>query len=96
MGAKGRKNDPPEREIDLHGLPPEQALHRLAQEIHATRVRGGRRLRVITGRGWGNPTQKPVLRGRVEAWLRGPEGNRAGVRGLTVVAKGGALDLEFG
>ena len=96
MVAKGRKKDPPGHEVDLHGLAPDQALRRLAQEIHSVRVRGERRLRVITGRGWGNREQKPILRERVEAWLRGPEGRRAGVTGFTVEAKGGALDVEFG
>ena len=37
--------------------------------------------------------QKPILRGKVEAWLRGPEGRRAGALRHVVVAKGGALDV---
>ena len=39
---------------------------------------------------------KPVLRPKVEAWLQGPEGRRMGVVGVTVVQKGGALDVELG
>ena len=77
--------------VDLHGLRPEQALRRLAQELHAARVRGEEELLVITGRGWGNAEQKPVLRRRVEEWLRGPEGRRLGVREACVTSKGGAL-----
>ena len=83
------------REVDLHGHRPEAALRRLAQELHAARVRGERRLRIVTGRGWGNRTQTPVLRPQVETWLRGPEGRRLGVRAFRVVAKGGALELDL-
>ena len=51
---------------------------------------------VITGRGWGNREQKPVLRLKVEAWLRGPDGSSRGVSRVSVVQKGGALDVELG
>lgn len=81
--------------VDLHGLPPEAAIRRLAQAIHAARVRGARRLLVITGRGLGNAAQKPVLRGKVETWLRGPEGRALGVRGLDRTSSGGALDVHI-
>ena len=84
------------RSVDLHGLRPDQALRRLAQELHAARVAGASELRVVTGRGWGNPTWQPVLRKRVEAWARGPEGRALGVRDVRVTAKGGALDLRLG
>ena len=90
-----RHEHEPAREIDLHGLRPEQALRRLEQELHAARVRGERTLRVITGRGWGNRAQKPVLRGHVERWLAN-EGPTFGVLAARVVAKGGALDVELG
>ena len=83
-------------EVDLHDLRPEEALRRLAQALHTARVRGRGRLKVITGRGLGNREGKPILRGKVEAWLRGPEGRRAGVRAVRQVARGGALVLELG
>lgn len=83
-------------EADLHGLRPEDALRRLAQALHTARVRGEPRLRVITGRGWGNRKQQPVLRQQVEQWLRGPEGQRSGARRWSVVSQGGALDIELG
>jgi len=79
------------RRIDLHGLSPDEALRRLEQELHAARIRGERELLVITGRGWGNREQKPVLRGRVEAWLGGPGGRRFGFQRLERASKGGAL-----
>lgn len=83
-------------EIDLHGLAPEGALRRLAQELHAARVRGLGRVRVITGRGLGNRKRQPVLRGRVEAWLAGPDGRRLGVRSFRRDSLGGALVVELG
>lgn len=88
--------DPAPDSVDLHGLRPDQALRRLAQELHAIRVRGRTRLRVITGRGWGNLEQKPVLRKKVEEWLRGPDGQGWGVVEIEVVARGGALDVSLG
>lgn len=93
--ARRARSDPSPSEVDLHGLPPERALRRLAQELHATRVRGETRLRVITGRGWGNLEQKPILRKRVESWLRGAEGARFGVSDVQVTSKGGALDVRL-
>ncbi|HED65284.1 MAG TPA: hypothetical protein ENJ09_06995 [Planctomycetes bacterium] len=81
--------------IDLHGLRPDQALRRLAQELHAARVRGARSVLVICGRGWGNLEQRPVLRGKVEAWLLSEEGRRLGAQSFEVTAKGGALEVRL-
>jgi len=87
--------DDPET-VDLHGLTVEQALRRVAQELHAARVRRLRRLVIITGAGWGNRDGKPVLRPRIEAWLRGPEGRAAGVRDVRRVHRDGALAVDLG
>ncbi len=76
-------------------MPPTQALRRLEQELHVARVRGESALLVVTGRGWGNPEQKPILRKKVEAWLRGELGRRLGVQDVRVVSKGGALELRL-
>jgi DNA-nicking Smr family endonuclease len=81
----------PDWEVDLHRLSPEMALRKLAQELHACRMRRMQSLLVITGRGWGNREQKPVLRPKVEAWLRGDEGRRLGVVGFETTSRGGAL-----
>jgi DNA-nicking Smr family endonuclease len=90
-------NDPdPALEVDLHGQRPEEALRRLSQALHTARVRGGNKVLVITGKGLGNHSQKPILRGKVERWLSGPEGRRAGARGYRVVSEGGALEVELG
>lgn len=78
-------------EIDLHGMRPEEALRHLGRELHACRMRHEARVVVITGRGWGNPLQQPVLRPRVEEWLAGPEGRKFGVLGFEVTSLGGAL-----
>ncbi len=81
--------------IDLHGLPPAQALRRLAHALHAARVRGRSHFLVITGAGWGNPEHKPILRTKVEAWLRGPEGRALGIKDVRQVSKGGALEVRL-
>lgn len=81
--------------MDLHGLTVEQALRRVAQALHTARVRGWRRLLVITGAGWGNPDWQPVLRPRVEAWLRGQEGRAAGVKDVRRVHRDGALEVRL-
>ena len=83
-------------ELDLHGLRPELAQRRLEQTLHAARVRGAREILVITGRGWGNLEQKPVLRRRIEEFLRSPGGRKLGVRQVDVTAKGGALRVRLG
>lgn len=46
---------------------------------------------VITGRGFGNAAQTPVLRLKVETFLRGPDGSRLGVASFELAARGGAL-----
>ena len=81
--------------VDLHGLTVAQALRRVAQSLHAARVRRRARILVITGAGWGNAQHEPVLRTHVEAWLRGPEGRALGVKDVQRVSKGGALDVRL-
>ena len=93
-GSFDEEEDPPPS-VDLHGFRPDEALRRAAREIHACRVRGIGRLKVITGRGWGNLLQQPVLRPKVEQWLSGPEGRRAGVLGFVVADDGGSLVVEI-
>ena len=83
-------------ELDLHGLRVEPARRRLERELHACRVRGLGALRVIVGRGWGSPGQKPVLGPAIEAWLATPEARSLGVRSCSRAARGGALELRLG
>ncbi|HIG11592.1 MAG: Smr/MutS family protein [bacterium] len=82
-------------EVDLHGLRPEEALRRVAQALHTARIGGAREILIITGRGWGNRLQEPILRKKVEAWLKGPDGLRAGARGSRVSSGGGALTVQL-
>lgn len=81
--------------LDLHGLSPDAALKRLELFLHSARVRGLERVCVVTGRGLSNSTGKPVLRERIEAWCRSPEGRNRGVAQVERVAKGGALELSL-
>lgn len=88
--------DPPlVPEVDLHGMRPEQALRHLARELHAARQRRLKEVLVITGRGFGNPLQQPILRGKVEQWLLGPEGRRLGVQSFERASRGGALRVQL-
>lgn len=84
------------REVDLHGLTTAQAERRALQELHAARVRREERVVLITGRGYGNRLQEPVLRRHLEAWLGGPDAQRLGVRSFRVTARGGALEVSLG
>ena len=102
MAPHRDRSEPPEdpdgedlEELDLHGLRPEDALRRVAQGIHACRVRRMERLKIITGRGWGNLLQQPILRPRIEQWLAGPEGTRLGVLRFEVADEGGSLVVEL-
>lgn len=85
----------PDSQVDLHGLAPDAALRALARELHTARHRRARIVLVITGKGWGNREQKPVLRTRVEAWLRGPDGARHHVEAVELEDHGGALRVHL-
>ncbi len=58
------------QELDLHGLLRDEAISRLEHFIERAFSRGMEAVLVITGKGINSP-EGPVLRGAVEAWLRG-------------------------
>ena len=86
----------PPAQVDLHRRSREEAQRILARELHACRVRGLDRLLVITGSGYGNRTEEPVLRTHIEAWLAGPQARALGVQGFQRAHRGGALDVRLG
>ena len=81
----------PPREIDLHRMKVETALGQLEQELTYCRAGGVRSLRVIVGRGWHSPGQRPVLAPAVRTWLLGPKGRALGVKDCQAENRGGAL-----
>jgi DNA-nicking Smr family endonuclease len=87
--------EPERAPVDLHGLTVAQGLRRVAQELHAARVRRSDRLVVITGAGWGNPDGRARLREALEAWLRGPEGRELGVKDVRRTHRDGALEIRL-
>ncbi len=65
--------------IDLHRCTAEQAVTLLEQSVPAAARSQSRSLLVITGKGYHSPGGVPVLRQRVEEWIR-RHGRRHGVR----------------
>ena len=57
-------------EIDLHGLSAEQARAALAEFLVEATARRLRCVRIIHGKGYGSRTGSPVLKNRLNHWLR--------------------------
>lgn len=57
-------------EIDLHGMTADKAGEALRQFIADAELRGVRCVRVVHGKGLGSGTRGPVLKRKVDAWLR--------------------------
>lgn len=91
-----RRSPEPEQQLDLHGMPVEQALRHLERALLSLRVGGVRDVRLILGRGIGSPDGRPRLAPAVEQWLRGADGARLGVTITGRAGKGGALDVRLG
>ena len=80
--------------LDLHGVAPDRVEARLEQFLHQARVGRTRQVLVITGRGASNRTGAPLLRMKVEAWLKANKA-RIGLVQRQVTNQGGALLLDL-
>lgn len=59
-----------EAELDLHGLKIDAAREALSQFLSGVRSTRQRCVRIIHGKGRGSPDGKPVLKMRLQGWLR--------------------------
>jgi len=59
-----------EAELDLHGCTVEQARPRVADFITEAQAAQRRCVRIIHGKGLSSEGKQPVLKGKVNAWLR--------------------------
>jgi len=59
-----------EAQLDLHGLTAAQARAALATFLRDCRIHGLRCVRIIHGKGRGSHNRQPVLKGKVNHWLR--------------------------
>jgi DNA-nicking Smr family endonuclease len=59
-----------EAELDLHRLTSEQARQETATFLAQCKALGKRCVRIIHGKGLGSFDKKPVLKGKVDIWLR--------------------------
>ena len=57
-------------EIDLHGMTVAEAKPALQEFISQSVLRGGSCVRVVHGKGLGSGERGPVLKSKVNAWLR--------------------------
>lgn len=57
-------------ELDLHGMTAVEARPALAQFLHDCRNRHIRCVRIIHGKGYGSQQKLPVLKAKVNSWLR--------------------------
>ncbi|MBT6272579.1 MAG: DNA mismatch repair protein MutS [Chromatiales bacterium] len=57
-------------ELDLHGLTAPEAHAALSEFLTDCRARGIRGVRIIHGKGLGSPGGRPVLKGKIDRWLR--------------------------
>lgn len=57
-------------ELDLHRLTSEQARKQTAEFLAQCKARGKYCVRIVHGKGLGSLEKKPVLKGKVDIWLR--------------------------
>jgi DNA-nicking Smr family endonuclease len=59
-----------EAQLDLHGYKVDEARQALSDFLHRVQSRGIRCVRIIHGKGHGSFQKKPVLKNKVNVWLR--------------------------
>ena len=59
-----------EAELDLHGMTVAVAQQMLSEFLRRSQASGKRCVKVIHGKGYRSPQQQPVLKSRVNHWLR--------------------------
>jgi len=57
-------------ELDMHGLTTTQARRQLVAFLHDSRMRGARCVRIIHGKGYNSPNRQPILKSKLNVWLR--------------------------
>lgn len=82
-------------ELDLHRRTWAEAERLVRHALHTWRLQGVELAVIVTGRGYGNPRQEPVLRTKLERWLDAPQARGLGVRGWRRVARDGALEVRL-
>ena len=80
--------------IDLHGVAPHRVEAKLEQFLYDAFRSKARQVEIVTGRGASNRSGTPVLRGRVEAWIRKNK-SRFNITQRQRTNRGGALLLQL-
>ncbi|MEZ5671388.1 MAG: Smr/MutS family protein [Thiotrichaceae bacterium] len=57
-------------ELDLHGLIVSQAREAVVDFLHYCRDRSLRCVRIVHGKGYGSWQKQPILKGKLNHWLR--------------------------
>lgn len=57
-------------ELDLHGMTTDEARQHLALFLQECRLRGERCVRIIHGKGYHSRNQQPILKSKLNLWLR--------------------------
>jgi DNA-nicking Smr family endonuclease len=61
---------PSEAELDLHGMRIADAREAVARFLDAALSRGQRCVRIVHGKGYGSSNDQPVLKNKLNTWLR--------------------------
>jgi len=61
-------------ELDLHGMNTAEARRQIVAFLQECRRRGERCVRIIHGKGYNSPNQQPILKSKLNMWLRQCDG----------------------